>query len=191
MPKIRLNKFPTWQIDTAGALVALLLAAAAYWIQIAPEIQRHGDARTFAADLDTENTKRRQLESTLRNTGEQLKTIQQFIAQRKFNLEPSTRLNEQLASLGELATRFSLQLDGIEPGAETPGPSYTTIPIRITGRGKYRDAVSFLGAIRTRTSDKGITAWEISSNASPNSPAVNFGLTLLWYAAPKSAVARN
>src|SRR5438046_1862466 len=101
MSKIRLNNLPTWQIDAAGALVACLFAAAAYCIQIAPEIERHADAKNFAADLDAENTKRRQLESTLRNTGEQLKAVHQFIAQHKFNLEPSTRLNEQLAALGD------------------------------------------------------------------------------------------
>jgi Tfp pilus assembly protein PilO len=191
MAKIRLNNIPTWQIDVAGVVVALLFATAAYCIQIGPELQRHADASNQAAELDAENAKRRQLESSLRAAGEQLKSIHQFIAEHKINLEPSTRLNEQLGALGDLASRYALQIDGIEPAAETPGPSYTTLPIRMFGHGRYRDVVSYLGAIRTRMPDKGITGWEMTGGASPNAPSVSFSVTLVWYAAPKAAMARN
>jgi Tfp pilus assembly protein PilO len=191
MRTLHWNGLKPWQIDAAGAALVVLLGLATYWLQIGPSIQRHRDAASQTADLDVENDKHHQLETSVRLSREQLKSVQQFIAQNNLNLVPSSRVNEHVSALSDLAAGFALQIDGVEPAPETAGPSYTTVPIRIVGRGKYRDLVAYLAEVRARMPDKGLASWEIYASPSPSSPVVTFTFNFLWYAAPQSSVARK
>jgi Tfp pilus assembly protein PilO len=185
------NSLEAWQIDATGAVLVVLLGLAAYWLQIGPSIQCHRDAQAQTTQLDEENDKHHQLELSLRSSREHLKSVHDFVAQNRLNLEPSGRVNEHVSALSDLAGRFALQLDGVEPAPESVGPSYTTVPIRIFGRGKYRDIVAYLAEARTRMRDKALARWEIYGSPSADSPVVTFSLNFLWYAAPKSSIARK
>lgn len=191
MPRFDPKELKSWQIDVGGALVAVLLTCAAYWLKVGPDLQHHDDARARAGQLHAETDKRRQFEASLRAADDQLKSVHQYVARHKFALQSSTRLNEHVSALGDLAARAGLQLDGVEPGRETVGPSYTTVPIRMTGRGRFQQIVSYLASVRAAMPDKGVSGWEIAANPSPHAPTAGFTFNLVWYAAPKSQVARN
>src|SRR5437868_5910865 len=124
-----------WRTDACGIAIIAGLTAVAYFSQIAPAIDRHEQAKAQAAQLVADQSKARELERSLIALKDHLEKSQQAAAGSQLTLEPATQLNTRLARLTDLAAHNGLQVDVIESGATRMQPRYSTIDIRIAGRG--------------------------------------------------------
>ena len=88
-----------------------------------------------------------------------------------------------------LAANQGLQVEAIEPGEASGSVRYSTVPIRINGRGKYPQFAKFLRALREELPDTSVTDINLSGGGSTT--AATSTLNLLWYAAPAPTVAKN
>ena len=79
--------------------------------------------------------------------------------------------------------------EAIEPGEASGSVRYSTVPIRINGRGKYPQFAKFLRALREELPDTSVTDINLSGGGSTT--AATSTLNLLWYAAPAPTVAKN
>ena len=102
---------------------------------------------------------------------------------------PCSRRSDRLSALSSLASDQGLQVEAIEPGEASGSVRYSTIPIRINGRGKYPQLVKFLRALREELPDTSVTDVNLSGGGSTTS--ATFTLNLLWYAAPAPTVVKN
>jgi Tfp pilus assembly protein PilO len=185
----RPDQLRAWHVDAIGLTAVIALTAAAYCLIVQPSLDRRRDRETRAADLATEAAKRRDLDLNLKTSADNLKSVLAFIKDHKVDLESTQRTNEHLARLTDLAARAGLHVDTVEPGNEEPGPHYTTVPIRITGHATAKDFANFLTRLRQQQPDHGITDLTLTGQPATTETPATFTLTLLWYAAPKSAVA--
>ena len=109
----KLDKLQIWHLDAIGAGVALLLAGVAYLLLIQPLIDASRLRQAQAAELIAEQTKRQDAEKALRASEDQLANVQAYITDLKLPLEPTTRMNEHLSGLTELAIKCGLQVRGL------------------------------------------------------------------------------
>jgi Tfp pilus assembly protein PilO len=185
----RLDRLRPWHVDATGITAVLLLTAAAYCLVVQPSLDRRQERARRATELATEAAKRREIDLNLKAASDNLKSVLTFIRENKVDLQPTTAVNEHLARLTDLAARAGLDVDTVEPGREEPGAHYTTVPIRMTGRATPRKFADFLSRMRQQQPDHGLVDLSLSGQPSPNEAPASFTLTLLWYAAPKTAVA--
>jgi Tfp pilus assembly protein PilO len=191
MRPIRFDNLRTWHLDLSGGSIALLLAAAAFFAVIRPTIQADRERQAQAVELKAEGQRRRDAEYALVASKDQLANAQAYIADLKLHLAPISRMNQDLSNLTELATRSGLQVDAVEPGREEAGPSFTTVGIRLSGRGSYRNFVAFLLRLRDAMPDHAATQIELSAQPAAGDTTATFSLGLTWYAAPKTPLAQN
>jgi Tfp pilus assembly protein PilO len=184
----RSSRTQHWRIDAAGLALIFGLAAAAYFVQISPTIAEDNRVRADAMQAASERAKARDLERSLLTLNEQVDKTQRAAASSQLALEPASQLNQRLARLTELAAQNSLQVDAIESGATTMQPRYSTVSIRITGRGTYRNCGMAMKQLRVSMPDIAIVSFQMSSAgiASGNTDTiVTFGFDLLWHTQPQ------
>ena len=119
------------KMDAAGLAIVVGLALVAYFGQIAPHISRFEQAKADSLELAQQQSKRRELERSLRSTADQLDAVVRAVAKAELKLEPVTELNRTLARLTELASANNLLVDSIESGATTQFDRFAATSIRI------------------------------------------------------------
>lgn len=97
-------------------------------------------------------------------------------------------LNGRVAQLTDLASAHRLQIDGIEPGAAVTGGRQPFVPLRLTGRGGYRDVTAMLAQVRTALPDLGIDQIDLSAGTVGTAP--QFVVRFQWFMPTQSASAR-
>jgi Tfp pilus assembly protein PilO len=186
------DKLQTWHVDVSGVCAAALLLAVAYFGLIGPTLDRRVRQEAEAAELREATDKGRQLQSARRTADERLAGVERAIAARRLPLEPTSKLNERLSRLTELAGRARVQVDTVEPATEHVTPMYTKVPIRLCGRGGYGDVVRFLADLRRQMPDNAVDEVTLVAQPSATSPTATFTVSLTWHAAPPpSPVARK
>jgi len=185
------GKWRVWHVDCAGVLAVLALTTCAYAFGIRPLVERRQEESERARELQGETAKRAELEAALRASAARLADTQRFLTAHQLVLRSTTALNAQLARLTALATGAGLQVDSLEPGREEPGPNCTAVSIRLAGRGDYRTLIKFLGELRAQAPDSSVVQFSLSAPPSPSHPTVAFGLSIVWYAAPKGTLAQR
>jgi len=182
----------TWHVDVAGVCALVALAAVTYWGVIGPTFERRDRHDKEVGELRDEEGKARRLQAALRTSDASLAGVQRAIAARRLALEPASRLNERLSRLTDLAGHAGVQVDMIEPGKEQAGPMYTSVPIRLSGRGSYGQVVRLLVDLRRQMPDGAVDEVTLVAPPSATAPVATFSIGLTWHAAPPEApVARK
>lgn len=183
------NNWRVWHIDCVGLLAAMALSTCVYALGIRPIVERRQEDAERSRELQTEMTKRAELETALRASTARLSDVQRFLTAHRLVLRPTNAMNEQLSRITALATAVGLQVDSLEPGREEPGPHCTAVSIRLAGRGDYRTLHKFLGELRAQAPDSSVVQFSLSAPPAPSHPTVTFGFSIVWYAAPKGTLA--
>ncbi len=193
MNRSRFQKRPAWQIHIGGIAALLLIAGLFYALQFHPLIQQHKRYADLRADIAAQQDRARQLASDLGKTQNQTQAAQRIVKDAQLVLQPRSKLNDRLAAISELAASCGLQTDAIEPGVESAGPRFTSIPIRLSTRGTPTQAMRFLQTLRLRMPDNPAIAIEMTASPSANS-ADSVGpcaFDLLWYTSGNGTFASN
>lgn len=189
MSQPALRKFThQWRLDAIGLAIFIALTVLAYLVEIEPAMREREATRAALNELADKRETRSHLQTTIHNNDKQIATLQANQA-KELQLLPPAQINDRFSALSALASDQGLQVEAIEPGEASGTVHYSTIPIRINGRGKYPQFAKFLRALREELPDTSVTDVNLSGGGSTT--AATFTLNLLWYAAPAPTVAKN
>ncbi|HWA49612.1 MAG TPA: hypothetical protein VG742_15170 [Dongiaceae bacterium] len=174
-----------WRMDAVGLAIIAGLSASAYFGLVSPTLRRHEQLHAQAAELRGEQSRVRDLERTVRSTTDRFDATQRQLQANPFVLEPASRLNDRLAELTELAGTNNLQVDAVESGALTASQRFSTISIRISGRGSYPDCAAMLQQMRSTMPDVGLVTLQLGASGGTTDINASFMLELLWYTQPQ------
>ena len=178
------KRMAPWHTHAAGVLLMLALTGAAYLFEIEPLYSHYQDRHTRAAQLSQQVNRTRELDATLKRTRNSVAEVQAFLKDHGITLESRSRLNDRLTAIIALATECGLVPEGIEPQRQSAEPLFTTIALRLSGRGSYPNCVRFLEKLRRDMPHNTIAGIELSAAPSGKDAEVAFNLQLVWHAAP-------
>lgn len=178
------KRMAPWQTHAAGVLVMLALTAVVYLFEISPLYSHYRDRHMRVAQLAEQVNRTRELDATLKRTRNSVSEVQAFLKDHGITLESRSRLNDRLTAIIALATECGLVPEGIEPQRQSAEPLFTTIALRLSGRGSYPNCVRFLEKLRRDMPHNTIAGIELSAAPSGKDAEVAFNLQLIWHAAP-------
>ncbi len=179
-----------WQIDAVALAFFAALGLVVYFAIIGPSQKLYCDRDVRATQLAEQLIHQRELEITLRKMRDAAASARKFLVTQNLSLEPQNHLNDRLAAIYSLATECGLMPEQVEPQREVAEPLFTTIALRLGGRGSYQNCIRFLERSRKEMPHNTVAAVEFSGSSLSAEPTVSFSFLLIWHAAPGS-MARN
>ena len=177
-----------WRLDAIGVAIFIALTVLGYLLEFEPALRDREAMRAGLAELADKRETISRLQGTIHSTSAQIAALQ-TAQEKELKLLPPAQINDRLSALSSLASEQGLQVEAIEPGEASGSVRYSTVPIRINGRGKYPQFAKFLRTLREELPDTSVTDINLSGGGSTT--AATFTLNLLWYAAPAPTVVKN
>jgi Tfp pilus assembly protein PilO len=109
----------------------------------------------------------------------QLVIAKEAVRQSTLKMQSAAGLNGRIAQLTELAGGHQLQIDGIEPGEPVKGTRINAVPLRVNGRGGFRNLAALLAHVRTELPDLGVD--QIDLTAGPAGGTPSFTVRFQWF----------
>jgi Tfp pilus assembly protein PilO len=193
MKSLRPTGWKHMQLDAIGVGLLVAMSIAAFVLQVRPLFRAQQALAGQTAALTAEQQKLNKLKRSVQMMRTRLEAVQRSIDQTEFKLEPASQINGRLARLTEIASHYSLQVDEMEPGTPgkvTSGGQFETIPIRLSGRGGYRNCTQFLDALHQQLRDTSVTAMSLAAGDSAD-PNGAFTFNLLWHTAPAESPVKS
>src|SRR6185436_12769117 len=178
------KRMAPWQTYAASILLMAALTAVVYLFEISPLYDHYRDRHIRVAQLADQVNRTRELDATLKRTRNSVSEVQTFLKEHGITLESRSRLNDRLTAIIALATECGLVPEGIEPQRQSAEPLFTTIALRLSGRGSYLNCVRFLEKLRGDMPHNTIAGIELSAAPSGREAEVAFNVQLIWHAAP-------
>lgn len=172
-----------WQIDLTGIVACVLLTAAAYFVAVAPAMDRRdADAASRVALVDARD-RVTGLTSSLRTTRTQLTDAQAALAKVEIPLQSATTVNVRLAALADLAVQCGLDVQHTQTGAVSVADSkrFARLPIQFAGTGSYRACETFLHRLAQQFPDTGMKSFTLDGSPTESGGNISFGCELIWY----------
>ena len=173
-----------WHTHLVGTLLILVLSIGVYLVEIGPLYSHYSDRHMHVSLLAQQLNRTRDLDATLKRTRSSTAEMRTFLADHGITLESRSRLNDRLTAICALATECGLVPEGIEPQRQVAEPLFTTIALRLSGRGSYQSCVRFLQKLRSEMPHNTVAGIELSAAPSGNESSVSFNFQLIWHAAP-------
>jgi Tfp pilus assembly protein PilO len=143
-----LNKMvDEWRVALFGIAAIIVLTGIAYFTEFAPIVH---DRETFAqstAELTAKQQTLDHLQGFTHKAEQQIKTLTDQQGT-ELKLQPAEQLNDRISMISSIATEQGLVLESTEPGNAVLQQRYSTVAIRITGHGGFRQCVKFLRQLR-------------------------------------------
>lgn len=178
-------KIPTptkgWHVDAAGITLALLIAASAHLLLVAPVHRQRERDHALEAEGSTREQRARELDAELWRASQELKELARLNSQANLRVESDTKLNQRIAALSDMASTAGLAVDVIEPGVGRSGVLYHVTPIQVAGRGRYSQVRAFMGSLHRGMPDVPVTSLSLSAAPSTVESPIYFTIELLWH----------
>lgn len=171
---------------TAGAIM-LLAGVGFYWMGVGPMMEVRHQQQTLREQVRQQQSSVAEAQAKVQEMRGELDRARQALAGSPVQLQPGSHVNSRLGKLTELAVKFELKVDEIQPAETAYGPDYGYVPIRLTGRGTYKTWTTFLHELTRSFADMSVDSFQLS--AKPNAPA-EFHVSLRWYVSPNSIAAK-
>lgn len=190
----RFREAPLWQVDAAGLGACAILALVWYFAGLQPISEARASRDTLEAQLAEREDAVTSLYQDRSGRQTEINELEAQLDRAAVQMKPAEHVNTRVQELNRLAAGFPdgdggapdlrLRVDEIQPGAPKVLSRYTTVPIRLAGRGSYAACTRFLHDLKRQFPDTGIVGFELRSEPdSPDKPPY-FSFNLLWYAAP-------
>lgn len=176
-----------WQrrkIEIIGLCTCIVLALVFYLAGIHPLIRSVKAQGILQVQLDAEEIMAGKLRASHAMMRNRVVAIRKALDKVSLKLEPTSRMNQRVAQVAELAMDSGLKVDQIHPGVPASGQRYQMVPIKLTGVGSYKTCMVFLHRIRQVFPDTGVSSLQLSGNPSAPSTEATFRINLSWYALP-------
>jgi Tfp pilus assembly protein PilO len=180
----RTTRSVCWPIHAVGVTVCLLLTAITVFIVGRPILVQRDVEQEIAARLadlrrrsDAVNAANARLKAKLQRVETELRTTE-------VSLESGDQLNVHLSRIIDLAAASSITIDESQSGGMIPGEHFDSVPLMLSGRGRYPDCARFLHHLAAEMRDVQLISLELSGPEPAVDPVCEFQLELAWYAAP-------
>lgn len=170
------------KIDLLGVGVCIGLTAVAYLGLIDPAVQGHERYEEMQLQESDLTKQVRDLERQMAARRIDLGRTRDALEDERVELKPLSRLNQRLSRLTDLALATSLEVEEIRPAAVARQPEYSSVPIKLAGKGSYRDCAKFLHGVIEDLVDVGIASFELRSEGEAGLSTGRFVFNLVWYA---------
>jgi Tfp pilus assembly protein PilO len=173
-----------WRVAFLGIAAIVVLTGLAYFAEFAPILHDREDYVQSTADLATKQQTLEHLQSFTRTAQQQIKTLTQQKGG-ELKLQPAEQINDRISMISSIATDQGLVLESTEPGNAVPQQRYSTLTIRITGHGGFKQCVKFMQQLHQQLPDVAVN--DVALTAGADGGTVNFTLSMVWYAAPDAS----
>ncbi|MFG0331484.1 MAG: type 4a pilus biogenesis protein PilO [Phycisphaerales bacterium] len=178
------------RLDLAGVVTLLGLSFFMYVFGVRPLYIANRESATKEAELTATTAQADTLRRAAVDLHEKLTRAREIAGENPIQLHGLDRLNLELAQVTELAVDCGLATEMIQSGDPIIADMYAFVPIRLTAKGEYRDAVRFMHRLHRESRDIGLNAFKLSGNLlQPNQASFEFGL--LWYTLPNEAASEE
>ncbi len=178
------DKTNQWQINGAGIGVCLVVTALVYWIGIHPQFARQVEAEQARRSLQNKEADATQLVNQLTGLKRDLATVEGQLHASPLRLLPTSAINKRIAALAALAEQHHLKINQVQPGTPEPGKHYSTVPIRLSGSGRFTHVVAFMHQLHVEFKDVGVASWSVSGDPADDDDEAEFAFSLAWFASP-------
>jgi Tfp pilus assembly protein PilO len=174
---------PAW-VHAGGALVVLVLSSVLILSVIQPMWRQRADRSKVAGELTQQVSARDGLERERRALSTRLANVNESAERATIQLMGSGELNQQLASITDLAAASGVQVEALEPMNAVANAKFRLLPIRLSGRASYLATTRFFESLRQQLPDTSIRAFQMRSDNSGSSPVAIISMELLWCTKP-------
>jgi len=178
-------------IDAGGVLMLTLLAMLFYFESLQPWMQQDQTIQAQRRQFLSLRQRAGAASGTVRQLTHQLDSKRNELPVSATAREDVRRLNSRLARIAALASKQGLQLKNVEPGRPSADGDRVVLPIHLTGIADYRGCAAFVHAMRTDFGDTAVYSLRMTAKPDGEKTAVDFDITLRWYAASAMTSARN
>ena len=171
----------------AVAVAAMIVAGAAFYqMGVRPAIGLQEQRDVLQTQVREQQSNASEAAAKVEGMRKKLSEDRETLKSSPVQLQSGSAVNTRLGKLTELASRYELKVDEIQPTEATYGPDYGFVPIHLVGRGKYRTWTAFLHQITKSFADISVDSFQLS--AKPGEVA-EFRVNLRWYVSPPTSVA--
>jgi Tfp pilus assembly protein PilO len=179
------------QIDGLGVAIGAVLAAVWYFAGLEPLSQARADRRSALSTLEERSREASGLSATKSEQERALAATRASLENGVVRLDSAEKINDRVGRLTELARETGLRLDQIKPGAGTASTRFTTVPIRVSGTGRYPGFSEFLHRLHSQFPDIGLATLNLIGEPEMGDRDARFAFDLVWYAAPEGRPVRK
>jgi Tfp pilus assembly protein PilO len=177
-----------WRVALFGIAAIIVLSGLAYFVEVAPILHDRDAFAQSTAELADKQQTLDHLQGFIRTAQQQIKMLADQQAG-ELKLQPAEQINDRVSAISSIATDQGLVLESTEPGNAMSQPRYSTVAIHITGHGGFMQVEKFLKQLHQQLPDVAINDVGLAGGA--DGAPLNFTLSMIWYAAPPSAVAKT
>jgi len=181
-------------IDAAAIAVLLLLTLGVYFSAAQPLMRQWSHQRQQIAERDALQSRAAEARLELARLKDQARSIRNALATSEVHLRYAGEMNRKIAALTQLADRFGLKVNAVQPGEFESGARFGVVPIMLEGTGVYPRFVAFCRALKRQQPDVAIESLAFASargSRSTNAPPQRdreavFETRMVWYTIPAS-----
>ena len=175
----------SWHVDVAGAVVCVLVTALAYGAVVAPLLRTQAVIAVGYQQLADQRKEATQLCNALLALRSRSNTLEDLSAQTRARLRLTDQMNGRVAELTGLLDQYALEVDTLKAGTSITGSFCDLVPIRISGRGGYRECRTFLHELHQTMPDLRAVGFDLKADPAKPEAGGQFRLDLFWYAAKR------
>jgi Tfp pilus assembly protein PilO len=186
----RLARLPHWQIDAVGLGVCILLGALWYEVGFTPLASARAERAALTQDLEAKREDAGHFQKLIQAHESAQTKLREQIRAGAVTLQKPDHLLQRLQELSAAAHDAGLDVGEIKPGDPAPEARFTTVPIHLSGTGRYKAFALFLHGLRSKFPDTALLSLELRGEPEMSEKPARFGFDLVWFAAPTAPAAK-
>lgn len=174
------------RMDAVAAVAMLAAGALFYLMGVKPVLGMQEQQASLQSQVREQQINACQAAAKVEEMRKKLVADRATLRSSPVQLQPGSTINTRLGKLTDLASRYDLKVDEIQPTEASYGPDYGFVPIHLVGRGNYRTWTAFLHQITQSFTDISVDSFQLAAKPSQ---AAEFRVNLRWYVSPPTSVA--
>jgi len=178
---------PIWYVDAAAVAGCAIATVLAYAVVVAPLLRKQAVVAAEYQQLADQRKEASRLCNSLLALRSRTGVLEGQSAQNRISLYSTDQMNGRLAELTGLLDRCAIKVDTLKAGTPISGPVCDVVPIRVLGRGGYRQYRTFLRDLHQNLRDIRAVGFDLMADPGQSGTGGPFRLDLFWYAAKRPA----
>lgn len=168
--------------DAAGIVALAMITAALYFAAVRPIAAHRRTLHERTTELASLRTELEHLASARQADQQRIVALRRECDAMTLRLEPADRLNAAMGRIVEIASACGLQIHESRSGDVVPGERFDTVPIGLSGLGRFPACIEFLHRGTAALGDVNLLTFELRGSPAAAAAGATFEFELEWYA---------